>query len=390
MKTLKYLILTISLTTFTAISQEKDSLNPKPFQATFFYPMGTNGIQSKSKRNYFSFNILSGVNGGLKGMEIGGISNVNTGHVDGVQIAGITNVNLKSANGLIISGIINIIKDSSQSICIAGISNIVGGSTLNTGLHITGISNLNNDNFTGSQISGIANLNNGYIQGSQISGISNINNGNLFGTQVSGISNLINGDLTGVQIGLINKSKNVKGFQLGLINVANDFENGVPLGLFNFVKHGYHAVEITTSDAIYANLILKMGVDKLYTVYRIGYTEGKSKNCVSYGLGLGSMINLTDRLNISVDGSVNHIIETYQTPKLDLLTRMDIAFRLKLNNHLSLFTGPTFNIYLSQHDIDSEQTALRVPYSLYTKNWWNNNGSSNLWIGGTAGLAIQF
>lgn len=50
--------------------------------------------------------------------EKGGVSNVNTCHVNGLQIAGIANVDTKSANSVITSGI----------------ANVVGGSTVNTGL----------------------------------------------------------------------------------------------------------------------------------------------------------------------------------------------------------------------------------------------------------------
>jgi len=110
MKTLKCLILTLCLSTFITIGQTNDSLKTRPVQVTFIYPMGTNGLESSTYANEFSFNILAGVNGGVNGAEIGGVSNTNTGHVNGLQIAGIANVDLKSANGLIISGIANVIK----------------------------------------------------------------------------------------------------------------------------------------------------------------------------------------------------------------------------------------------------------------------------------------
>ena len=390
MKTLKYLILALSISTFVATAQTSDSLVTRPVQVTFFYPVGTNGIESPDYSNHFSFNILSGLNGGMNGVEVGSISNTNTGHVNGFQIAGITNVNLKSANGVIISGITNIIKDSSQAICVAGISNVVGGTSLNTGLQMAGITNVNNCSFVGGQISGIANINNGELQGIQVAGISNVNNGDLSGVQVSGISNVVNGDVSGCQVGLFNRSKHIKGFQFGLINVANEFEQGVPLGLISFVKNGYHAFEISTSDAIYANLSFKMGVDKLYTIYKIGYTMNEDDKYLTYGLGLGSKIELTDRFSLSIDGSSNHIVKSGFTSSFDLLCKGDVAFRFKLNEYFSLFAGPSFTIYLSEHDLDSELTALKVPYTLYSENWWNNNGSTSMWIGGTAGVSIKF
>lgn len=390
MKILKYIFLTAGLSTFLTNAQDADSTKSRPVQVSFFFPIGTNGIDSPNYENQFSFNVLSGLNGGVKGAEIGGISNTNTGDVNGLQIAGITNVNMKSANGLIVSGITNIIKDTSQAICFAGISNIVRGTSLSTGLQVAGISNVNNGSFIGGQISGITNINNGNMHGIQASGISNVNDGNVVGLQVAGVSNLVNGDLTGAQIGLINKSKNVKGFQLGLINVANDFEHGVPLGLISFVKNGYHAFDIYTSDAIYTNLSFKMGVDKLYTIYKIGYTEGPEDNYFTYGLGLGTKLNLTDRFDLAIDGSTNHIVKNGYTPNLDILCRLDASLRFNLNDYFSLFAGPSFNVYVSQYDLNSESAALKVPYTLYSENWWNNNGSTSIWIGGNAGVSVKF
>jgi len=390
MKTLKCLILTLCLSTFITIGQTNDSLKTRPVQVTFIYPMGTNGLESSTYANEFSFNILAGVNGGVNGAEIGGVSNTNTGHVNGLQIAGIANVDLKSANGLIISGIANVIKDSSQSLCMAGISNVVGGSSLNTGLQIAGISNLNNSSFMGSQIGGIVNLNNGNLEGIQLAGISNVNNGTLKGLQIAGISNVTMGDVSGSQIGLINKAKTMRGFQLGLINVATDFESGVPLGLISFVKNGYHAFEISVSDAIYANLSYKMGVEKLYTIYKMGYTKGQIDNYATYGLGLGSIIKLTDKFNLAIDGSVNHMVKSDFTPNFDLLCRAHVALRFKLNDYFSLFAGPSLTIYVSEYNLGSESLALKVPYSLYSKNWGNANGSTSIWIGGTAGLSVKF
>ena len=390
MKTLKYLILTLSISNFTGSSQTIDSIQKRPVQVSLFYPLGTNGIDSPDYSNCFSFNIISGLNGGVNGTELAGISNTNMGDVNALQIAGIANVNMKSANGIIISGITNVIKDSSQSICIAGISNVVGGTTNNSGLQVAGISNLNNSNFNGGQVSGIVNLNNGNLQGIQVAGISNVNNGSLIGSQVSGISNTTNGNLTGSQIGIINKSKDVKGFQLGLINVANDFEYGVPLGLISFVKKGYHAVEVSASEAIYSNLNFKMGVNSLYTIYKIGYTENDENKYITYGLGLGSIIELTDKFSLSIDGSANHIIKSDFTNNFDLLCKADVAVRFKMNNYFSLFAGPSFNIYLSKYDLDSESSALKVPYTLYSENWWNESGNTSVWIGGIAGVSVKF
>ena len=386
---MKTIVLFISLSFFfTSFGHGEDSSKTRPFQMTFFYPLGTNGIGSPEYANNFSFNILYGVNGGVSGAEIGGLVNSNTGPVIGIQIAGIANVNTKHADGIIIGGISNVIKDSSRALCIAGISNSVNGPA--TGMHVGGITNLVNGDYLGAQIAGISNINNGDFLGMQVGGISNVNIGNFTGLQVSGISNINGGNFIGLQLGLINRAQNLTGMQLGLINIADSIERGVPLGLFSFVKKGYHSVEIGMSDAIYTNMNIKMGVKKLYTTYKLGYTWHNDNTYFAYGLGLGSMLDLSDRFSISIDAGAYHIIEQTFTPKINILSKADLSVRYNLGEHFSIYAGPSFNIYASEYDPDFGTPAINTPYIISSVEWWNNEGKTFFWIGGNAGIAVNF
>lgn len=371
-----------------ANAQEADSVQTRPGQVSFFYPLGTNGVDAPKYSNNVSFNLLYGINGGLNGVEFGGLVNTNLGSVTGAQFAGIANINMKETNGIICGGIANVIKDSSNSVCFAGISNVIGKSAV--GLHFAGISNTVNGKFLGAQFGGIANTVNGSITGAQFAGISNMNNGDFIGLQMAGISNVTNGNFTGAQIGLINTARTVTGFQFGLINVAEKFEKGAPLGLISFVKEGYHAIEVAGGESIYGNINFKLGVDRLYTIYKVGFASSNSDNYLTYGLGLGSMMSLTEKAKISLDISANHIVQPNTLPRIDLLARADVAFRYHLNDHIGFFGGPSFNVYISEHEIDSENTALNVPYTLFEENWWNNEGSTSIWIGANAGVSFRF
>lgn len=371
-----------------ASAQKTDSTMSRPGQVSFFYPLGTNGIDSPKYSNNVSWNVLYGINGGVHGVEFGGLVNANLGNVTGAQFAGIANINTKQTNGIICAGIANVVKDSSNSVSFAGITNLYGKSAV--GLHFAGIANTVNGSLIGAQFGGIVNTTNGNVVGAQFAGISNTVNGNFTGLQTAGISNIVTGDVTGAQMGLINHGKKIKGFQLGLINVADEFEKGVPFGLISFVKNGYHAIEISGGDAIYANLNFKMGVEKLYTIYKVGYAANGSNNYLTYGLGFGSMLDITEKVKISLDLSANHVLQQSFTPRLNILSRADMAFRYQLNDHIDFFAGPSFNVYVSEFNLDSENTALNVPYTLYEENWWNNQGSTSIWVGGNAGVSLRF
>ncbi|WP_157454262.1 LA_2272 family surface repeat-containing protein [Crocinitomix catalasitica] len=384
---MKKLFLSLIIILFANSNFAQDSSKVSPVQFTFFYPLASNGIHSPKIANNFSFNCIYGINGGVQGFELGSIANINTGDVLAVQIAGIANVNKKKTDGIIIGGIANVMQDSMQGIAVAGISNINGASVL--GLSVAGINNTVNGSLLGAQFAGIANTANGDVVGAQVAGISNTNNGSLLGLQLSGVSNVTIGDLTGAQIGLVNRAANVKGFQLGLINISDSFEQGVPFGLFSYVKDGYHAIEVAGGEMIQANLSFKLGVEKLYSIYKVGYSRVGNQDYFSYGHGFGSILPITEKVSVSIDLSANHIVKPNDIPRLNILGKGDFSIRYQINDLLDVFIGPSLNVFVSEF-LNDGQSNIEPPYTFYEENWWNNDGKTALWVGGNVGLNIHF
>ncbi|MFT4753413.1 MAG: hypothetical protein ACI85Q_000954 [Salibacteraceae bacterium] len=89
------------------------------------------------------------------------------------------------------------------------------------GFELGGITNVLKGDVTESQIAGISNIALTNIKGIQISGIRHIVTKKLNGTQVSGIYKQSLVTMSGVQVGLINSTRVLHGFQLGLISVAD-------------------------------------------------------------------------------------------------------------------------------------------------------------------------
>lgn len=100
-------------------AQETEIEPPKGSQFTFAYPLGTNGVDAISESNKFSFNLLYGVNGGLDGLEIGGLANYNHGEVRGVQLAGFANINKERTNGLMWAAGFNLTFEETRGVQLA-------------------------------------------------------------------------------------------------------------------------------------------------------------------------------------------------------------------------------------------------------------------------------
>jgi len=151
----------------------QDFFAKRPFQISLTPGFSTQGLMSTQVFNKFSLNLVGGYTAGVKGMELGGLFNIN--------------------------------RSSTKYFQFAGAFNMVGGTV--TGLQIAGISNKTMDDLNGVQIAGFLNKTEATVSGLQLAALKNE-------TEV----------LKGVQIGLINSADSSRGASIGLLNfIGNGF-----------------------------------------------------------------------------------------------------------------------------------------------------------------------
>jgi len=188
----------------------------RPFQVSFLPFLGTNGRLSGTVSNNFSFNIIGGYSHSVKGIEIGGMLNIDRKTMEGTQIAGFANLNGGYTKG----------------IQIAGFSNYSGESTY--GVQAAGMSNLTIGNMEGLQLAGFVNVLHGKMDGLQFSGFNNVSTYDVNGTQLTGFVNVAVQNVELAQIsGFANYAKNVNGLQLaGFGNIALEDVNKLQVAGF--------------------------------------------------------------------------------------------------------------------------------------------------------------
>ncbi len=319
---------------------------------------GTNGIQPGSYVNHFSLNLTSGYSLGNKGIEIGGISNLNVEITRGFQFAGLVNltggnafagmnnkeVQSKKLGGfeanLIggqFAGILNLVENNVFGAQFSGLANISRNALF--GLQIAGLSNTVKKFTFGVQIAGLSNSTVGAIDGIQISSLLNFTQGQLQGVQFGSINNAgfiegknsaLAGSSTGLQVGLLNLAHKMNGFQIGLVNFGGQMQ-GTQIGLMNFYRSGKEVgtkdgtsigllnigqtlnLKVFTDDFFYTNYSLITGNGKnfriksdRYTTYimneiSLGYNPKLINNDGnSYGLGYGVNYMVFNRSPIPV------------------------------------------------------------------------------------------
>ncbi len=402
-------------------------------QVSLVPSLGTNGYKSDEKTNNISFNVLSGRNGGVHGVEIGLLTNHVRNDVRGVQVAGLVNtvggnvgdskytneqgkymvgvqaaglVNIAdNVNAIQFAGLVNVTKKHFDGVQLAGLVNSVGedvGSShpvkalqiaglVNTAKNanaaqLAGLINVSKGQFSGAQLAGIGNnvLKDG--KGVQIAGIYNVNHGDGQ-VQIANITNIAD-DIEGAQISLIfNKAEKVKGVQIGLINVC-DTTSGGSYGLINIVKKGYNRIELGGNSTLGAQAALKLGSYKFYNIFQ--GSKRVSNPGWSLGYGIGTAVIMSKRTLLNLELIASHVNEQNSwTIELNLLSQLRMAVEVRLGKRFSFFAGPTFYVMFSDlYDPDTgEYGSSIVPYTMIAKTKYEPTQTDiKMWIGFNAGV----
>lgn len=377
------------------LNQQVKTIHLIPVQVSFLPGMGSQQLTKGLNVNYFSLNILAGYSKGISSFEIGSLANITGGNVKGGQVAGISNIVKGQVNGLQLAGVFNYTFNQIRGAQISGIANISNNNV--KGLQLAGISNNNKGTVKGAQISGVLNTNSRKMTGLQLAGVANIQTGKITGCQLSGIYGIASDvkgvqlsgimshtthDVSGVQISsLLNKTRNLNGLQLGIVNIADSIENGIQIGLFNIVKNGYRAFEFTKDETYYCDFMYKTGGKRLYSILNAGIM----KNKVGVGYGIGYIQPIYKRLSVNMDAIYSALLatnssDTYKGRIINL--RLGINYRIL--KHLTLTSGLSFNHYDPDKKNKTSGSAGRISFrgnssNIISQAFQNNNKA--MWFG---------
>jgi hypothetical protein len=330
----------IALLATNVTAQEQPELINHRFQITLFTPFGTNGPSYKQCVNTVSLNLLWGVNAGLKGLEFGGIANIERRFVQGAQFAGVANLVSGPVTGAQFAQLLNIAEGDVIGGQLSGFMNLSGDLYGAAG---AGFMNIQ-QRVTGFQGAGFMNIAED-AKGVQASGFMNAAD-DVNGAQLSGFLNAAD-DVKGAQVsGFLNIAKTVRGTQIGFINIADDYEKGVPIGFLNIVKNGIHEFEIAGSELWNFNAGYRIGVDKLYTQFLIGTHWERDAKFWGFGVGIGTRFDITHYFKGTLDLTTYQLMEHRhmysETP--NLLEQLRLTVEGRIFRDLKWFVGPTFNM----------------------------------------------
>jgi len=369
----------------------------RPFQISFIPYLGTNWKVGGSITNRVSLNLLAGYSGGLKGVEVGGLLNIDRNDIRGVQVGGLGNIvggkgkgwqigglfnyDLKKFEGVQIGGLMNYVPDTISGVQIGGLVNTVMGKI--KGVQIAGLTNVVTSNSDGWQVAGLLNVTVKDVKQVQIAGLLNYGH-NIDGVQIGGLINIARNHNDGVQIGgLLNYATIVNGLQLGLINISNTVERGIPIGLFSYVQDGYHLFEISGNEIFYGNVAFKSGTRRFYNIFNIGMGSDYKLN---FSYGIGTIFPLSKKLSMNIDAFAGFVYHPTDTVYHGLLLKLNPALEYRFARHFAIFLGPAYNCFVFSKGKPSATSRGLSFYDFYFHS--TENASIQMWIGGVLGVRL--
>ena len=345
----------------------KKFFTEKPFQFSVIPGVSSQGKMSGQVVNNFSLNLFGGYTAGVKGLEIGGLFNLNKKDVRYLQAAGLFNIVGGSVTGLQAGGLQNTVLKNVKGFQASGINNFVKG------------------NVNGLQVTGIGNISGGTLNGFQAAGVFNYQNRNSNGVQISGVGNIGGGEVRGLQLGgVFNYAKKLKGVQIGVINIA-DTSDGYSIGLINVILKGYHKLSLYATEVTNANAAFKTGRRKFYSILQAGMNAGKEgEKIFTFGYGLGTEMNIAKWLSLNPElGSQYVYLGTWDY--LNLLNKLHLHVTIKFGKRFSIFGGPSFAVYYSEQPAPVHGYKFElVPPSYHSFGF--DNDKLRGWFGWTAGI----
>ncbi|GAA4821741.1 hypothetical protein [Algivirga pacifica] len=285
--------------------------------------------------HHYSLNLLFGINGGLQGMELGGLGNVLRMPSSGFMTAGGANITQSRFYG-------------------------VQAAPVNIGI----------GKFSGTQL-GLTNLLTSEGKGAQL-----------------GVVNLATDSLKGVQVACLNMGRYIKGVQVGILNIADEVD-GASIGILSIVKKGYRSMEVSNTSTYDVLATYRMGGGDIYNLFSLGYQEqsGYKRYALGYGIGYHKFIDRKNRF--FAEASAFHINEDeLWTNGLNLVSKVNVGLELRLFPWVAVAVSPSLNVLTSQfygaHPLTEGTPPLYRTNTLFEKQYTATN--VQIWAGYQVGL----
>lgn len=332
--------------------------------ADFVPYVGTSMRDGVEVERRISFNLIGGITGAVRGLELGGVFNIEAHNVCGAQLAGVFNYVQEHVSGVQLSML-----------------NFAGGGVFGAQL---GQVNIAGAHVYGAQV-GEVNIAGSDVTGVQV-GLVNISGGYHYGAQL-GLANIIAGEARGLQLGLVNVSaKRDHGALLGLVNAAQNAD--VSIGLVNVLWHGRTQLDAWATDAGLLMLGFEHGARYSHNIYGFGIKPMAGSPAFSAAFGFGFRVLHAGILTVDVDALTYGLMRrNSERDRLDFASihQLRVPFTFSFVRGVGLFIAPSVSVSMAD-----SQSNLAGNLALYDSTRLIRDANSDwqlrLWPGLSIGL----
>lgn len=368
--------------------------------------LGMSARDGTNVERTFSFNLLGGLTGAVRGFELSGFLNLDALSVCGVQISGAANLVDGPVRGAQF-GMVNWSSgrvDGAQFGLVSGALGPLNGVQYGTALFAGGdihgaqfgLAAVGAGSLTGAQF-GLANVAAGDVTGAQF-GLAQVGAARVTGAQL-GLANVAAGGLTGAQLGLANVSAaDARGLQLGLANVTNGRMRGAMIGFLNTAAdadaaigavnvlwNGRTHLDVWTTDFGLVSLGLEHGSRYVHNIYGFGLSSRDGRLVFAPTYGIGVRVMQTSRWFLDIDALAHALfVHDKQNDEYDhaLISTLRIPITYRILPALAVFVSPAINVSVADAD------DLLADPSLLGSSTLTDNGAKTrvtLWPGFAVG-----
>lgn len=345
-----------------------------PYQISLVPGLSSHGMYNSQVIDNVSLNVIGGYTAGIKGVELGGVFNINRSNVGFVQMAGVFNIVGGNAKGVQGAGIYNQVLNNTGGVQLAGVANKVKSFK---GMQAAGVTNTA-DSAAGVQVAGVYNRANKF-KGAQFAGLIN-HTQNGSGVQMACLANSSKEKVSVQVAGFANFASKVTGLQFaGLFNVADT--SNYPLAFVNFIKSGRMSFTISTDQFLFTHIDFHSGGRVLYGIIGGGYKF--SDNSAKYALDLGYGAHIVYNAHFAFDAEFGYQVALGDKSRSFQSSSFKLLPGFKLNHTVQLFAGPSVNFtsFNQGSNVDMPMWVLR--------RFNNSDGINVLHIGITGGVQIE-
>jgi len=286
------------------------------------FTWGINRADRRFEGQQFAF-LANSVGSSMDGVQAAGAFNKTKGQVRGGQVSGFGNIASDDVRGLQFSGGFNYARSMSQGVQGSDFFNYLGGS--GTGVQFGPFFNWTRGSFSGFQ----AGMGLNYV-GSQFRG-----------TQFFALVNWVNGA--------------VDGNQFGLINFAQSYQGGTPIGIVNVVGHGTWRGESWVDETGFQHLGLITGSRVMNTRLAFGHKPLSHRELGSISLEAAGHIDWMRRWGLFFEpGLMSSIIGLDEgdgdDEYPDFLHRIRFSLGIDLGAYVSVAAGASWALLVTPSD----------------------------------------